>query len=1352
MTNADGVTTETVTLTLNGVDITATANTYTTDEEVSITGNLMTDGTADSDTNLSSGNIISSGLILHFDASQDNAGDDFWENTTASDFAWDLDSVTTNGSFSANAVTSAYPGITHAYSFNVNPDDSSGASFSDGLGTDDESFTNLPGDPSNDSATFELWFQANDISDHDVLFETGATGDGASIRIDGTVLEFYVKDSSANVQLSFDLALIGIDPRDEFVQVAGVINVNGHIELYVNGALAAQDTSGVISDWSGSNDSGLAFNNEGINFGASSMTAFEGQISSFNFYESALSSSDVLTNFQAIAGLSVSEVNGSAISLYNPITLPGGGSIIISGDGSYLYSPATDFSGTETFDYAIANVFGETDSATVSIDVQEMNDGPIVSSNALTVDEESTDNSLGLSTPIDPEGDVYTITVTGLPLLGVVTLADGSPVINGQTLTSSELTGLLFDAPTDYNGVDAVGNFIYTADDGRGDPTSIQTGTVSIIVTPIVDPGSVTATDDANATDEDVAVVGNVITNTDPNGLDFDSGLTIGSPVSTNLTLHFDASADADGGDSWSSSPTNNFVWDFDGTGGSGSFSPSPVTSSLVGITQAYSFNVNASDSSGAVFSNDTGDDDSFQDMSGNPTNNSASFELWVRANDTDDHDVLFEAGANVDGTSIRLNGTVIEFFVKDGGSNALLSFDLNSVGIDPTAEFFQITGVINTGGNVELYINGALAAVDTSGVIADWAGSNDAGLGATNSAINFGTPTAFEGQIAIFNFYESALSSDDVLTNYQAISGLAVTEVNGEDVSLNAPIALTNGSLIIAADGSYQYTPNANYFGQETFTYTLENVFGQIDTATVTIDILPVNDPPEVTVNTNGDVDETSTSSFDQEFDASDFPSISGTDYSDATGTNPANLTLDHASNIEINFISESAGFNNTVGWYHISPEGVISTASILWANSNSVAAGEVTQHLNDVPEGQIGFFLLGNGFSGYGGIISNWQSGIGVLRFENASGNLATTDDVDINLVYYTAGDEVNPSGVRTVMTESFHATYANFNPDGLVHSVSGLDNGDENSLVIGFEDLYAANPENPNIGVDWDLRDFVLSVRITSVELNVSDILSSPLDIIDDGTELISAAVRITLGRDTDDLLVSDATETLAASYGIALDYDSDTKELSLIGTAAISEYEDILSAVQLGSAEALGSDPRTVEYSVTDVEGLSSSLASVQLNANPSYDYAENDFIAGGTGNDLLFGLDGDDIIFGSTGSDELSGGDDSNTFIWKAGDADNSTDTITDFTSGVGGDILDFSDLLQGEDSDNIDQYLTAIQTGPDEITLEIDVSGDGGSSDLSVVLQGVDLAAIGVSDINDVVQKLIDDGNVSFDR
>ena len=79
------------------------------------------------------------------------------------------------------------------------------------------------------------------------------------------------------------------------------------------------------------------------------------------------------------------------------------------------------------------------------------------------------------------------------------------------------------------------------------------------------------------------------------------------------------------------------------------------------------------------------------------------------------------------------------------------------------------------------------------------------------------------------------------------AVSGdIFANNGNGQDILGVTPTTITtntspaHGTLVINADGTFTYTPDANYDGTDTFTYTITDSLGQTDTATVTITIIP--------------------------------------------------------------------------------------------------------------------------------------------------------------------------------------------------------------------------------------------------------------------------------------------------------------------------------------------------------------------------------------------------------------------------------------------------------------------------------------------------------------------------------
>ncbi|HID23007.1 MAG TPA: tandem-95 repeat protein, partial [Planctomycetaceae bacterium] len=70
-------------------------------------------------------------------------------------------------------------------------------------------------------------------------------------------------------------------------------------------------------------------------------------------------------------------------------------------------------------------------------------------------------------------------------------------------------------------------------------------------------------------------------------------------------------------------------------------------------------------------------------------------------------------------------------------------------------------------------------------------------------------------------------------------------TELDGDPLSALLVDDVARGSLSLAADGSFTYTPEANFHGTDTFTYKNNDTHTDSNVATVTITIDPLNDAP---------------------------------------------------------------------------------------------------------------------------------------------------------------------------------------------------------------------------------------------------------------------------------------------------------------------------------------------------------------------------------------------------------------------------------------------------------------------------------------------------------------------------
>ncbi|MBI1881727.1 MAG: cadherin-like domain-containing protein [Chloroflexi bacterium] len=75
-------------------------------------------------------------------------------------------------------------------------------------------------------------------------------------------------------------------------------------------------------------------------------------------------------------------------------------------------------------------------------------------------------------------------------------------------------------------------------------------------------------------------------------------------------------------------------------------------------------------------------------------------------------------------------------------------------------------------------------------------------------------------------------------------------TDVESDLLTAVLDTTTSNGTLTLNSNGSFTYTPNPNFCGQDSFTYHANDGAADSNIATVTIDMLCVNDPPVVTAN----------------------------------------------------------------------------------------------------------------------------------------------------------------------------------------------------------------------------------------------------------------------------------------------------------------------------------------------------------------------------------------------------------------------------------------------------------------------------------------------------------------------
>jgi len=259
--------------------------------------------------------LATNGLLFDYNAGVAYGGST-WENINRVEPKDSLPSDTADWEFSrtdtSNLVVgvSGYPGIAAAFQFSPAGNDDGRVT---GVTVNGDSRDTLPefvNNLDNGDATFEIWFKPSDHSGKEILLETGGSGDGMSIRLNDSMLEFAVSNNN-NTNLTtvqrrgLAVANLASFPTNEFIQAVGVVDMaSDEVRLYVNGF--ARDThSGWLGiDWDGGDAAGLGHLGGSTLGGGedSGYGDFNGQIARLRVYDGALSDTQILENWREITG------------------------------------------------------------------------------------------------------------------------------------------------------------------------------------------------------------------------------------------------------------------------------------------------------------------------------------------------------------------------------------------------------------------------------------------------------------------------------------------------------------------------------------------------------------------------------------------------------------------------------------------------------------------------------------------------------------------------------------------------------------------------------------------------------------------------------------------------------------------------------------------------------------------------------------------------------------------------------------------------------------------------------------------------------------------------------------------
>lgn len=555
------------------------------------------------------------------------------------------------------------------------------------------------------------------------------------------------------------------------------------------------------------------------------------------------------------------DVDGDAVSV-SGITQGANGSVVMYNTSTVKYTPNAGYSGADSFSYTIDDGNGGTDTASVAVTVDPVNDPPNAVDDAAGVDEDSTTTINVLANDSDPEGD-------SLSVASVTQGSHGSVGIN--------VDGTLTYTPTlNFNGPDT---FNYTIGDGNG---LSDTAEVIVTINPVNDvPDAVQ--DSATPAADTPATIGVLANDTDVDG---DTLTVIGVTQGANGSVVINADNTVTYTPAPASSGTDSFTYTVsDGNGGSD-------TTTVTVVVAPDPNAINQQNDSGTtnegdpvtinVLGNDSPAAGPVLALPGDSQPADAS-QTPAQANPLSVASVTKGSQGSV---IVNLDGTVtytpapsfsgqdtFTYVVSDGqtgADTATVTVDITSVNdapdavndiattnedtattFDPTTNdtdeennVLTVTGVSQGNhGSVSLNLNNGVTYTPN----ADFSGAGafsytiDDGQGGSDTAIVNVTVNPVNDMPNAVD--DTGTTNEGAATTISAL--VNDTDVDGDTLSVTGATQGVNGSVAINPDGSLTYTPNADFNGTDSFGYTADDGQGLSDTATVTVTVNAVNDAP---------------------------------------------------------------------------------------------------------------------------------------------------------------------------------------------------------------------------------------------------------------------------------------------------------------------------------------------------------------------------------------------------------------------------------------------------------------------------------------------------------------------------
>ena len=489
-------------------------------------------------------------------------------------------------------------------------------------------------------------------------------------------------------------------------------------------------------------------------------------------------------------------------------SLPAHGTVTLNLDGSFTYTPATNYSGPDGFFYKANDGNALSAPTGVSILVQGVNDAPVANN------------------------DTYSLSRSGVPVVV------SSLVLSGATATATTAIqhGLTTGHPVRISGANEAeynGTFTVTVT-GATTFTYTVTGTPASPAT-----GSIRAT--ADDTTRTVAAPGVLGNDTDVDGQPLTAVL---GTTTTNGTLVLNA----DG--SFTYTPSGLFVgvdtFTYTASDGIGASNVATVTINV--HNEIASQTVGAG--GGTVATGDGGSASTADPLETSVTTPIAGTVNIVEGPISGSNPA---PGFGFLGQEVGITISTItnENPLTDPNNPLILTFTVDSslVAAGQTVQTLQVfrNGVQLANCPPDPLTAGNLPCVSSRATLGD---------GDLQFTVKTLAPSQWDVGALVAGDTNASTPEDVALNgNVSTLSG----HPDPASLTFAEEIAPTHGTLVMNTNGTFTYTPAANYNGSDSFTYSASDAFGGVGYGTVSITVTAVNDAPSFTAGANQSVQKNS-------------------------------------------------------------------------------------------------------------------------------------------------------------------------------------------------------------------------------------------------------------------------------------------------------------------------------------------------------------------------------------------------------------------------------------------------------------------------------------------------------------